>query len=139
MPNVSLIDRRLHSLSTDISQLISARHTELEKAERHWLIVGLKKELGGSVITTLAEAAILAPCVCRIVITTLKGAFVDHIGGNGAQLRDGSFQEAAFSRPQGLAFSQRRNALYIADTENHALRKVPHQQAYSYNVVDFGC
>lgn len=58
------------------------------------------------------------------MITDLEGNFVDQIGGNGQVLRDGSFEEAGFSRPQGLAFASTLNALYVADTENHALRKV---------------
>lgn len=61
----------------------------------------------------------------RIVITDLQGKYIDHIGGNGPLLKDGSFDEAAFNRPQGLAFSAKAGALYVADTENHALRKVP--------------
>ena len=61
---------------------------------------------------------------CRIVITDLQGKFIDQLGGNGPLLRDGSFEEAGFSRPQGLAFASVSNSLYVADTESHALRKV---------------
>ncbi|KAK9805135.1 hypothetical protein WJX72_001459 [[Myrmecia] bisecta] len=60
----------------------------------------------------------------RIVITTLDGRFLDQVGGNGPALRDGSYAEAAFKRPQGLAFSPALDKLYVADTENHALRCV---------------
>jgi hypothetical protein len=42
----------------------------------------------------------------------------------GAGLRDGGFDTAAFNRPQGVAYSPSGDALYVADTENHALRKV---------------
>ncbi|GLC49396.1 hypothetical protein PLESTB_000214800 [Pleodorina starrii] len=56
----------------------------------------------------------------RIVITDLNGRFIDQIGGNGPALQDGSFETAALNRPQGLAFSPRRNLLFVADTENHA-------------------
>ncbi|EFJ50214.1 hypothetical protein VOLCADRAFT_80356 [Volvox carteri f. nagariensis] len=58
----------------------------------------------------------------RIVITDLNGRFIEQIGGNGPALRDGSFETAAFNRPQGLVFSPRRNQLFVADTENHAVR-----------------
>ena len=61
---------------------------------------------------------------CRIVICDLSGQYIDQIGGNGPALQDGGFDSAAFNRPQGLAFSQRRGRLYVADTENHALREV---------------
>lgn len=58
------------------------------------------------------------------MITDLSGKFLEEVGGNGAGLRDGSFREAAFNRPQGLAYSPQQNLLYVADTENHALRQV---------------
>jgi len=60
----------------------------------------------------------------RVVITTLEGKFLMQIGGNGPSLMDGRFEDCAFNRPQGLAFDDTRNVLYVADTENHALREV---------------
>ncbi|KAH9689718.1 protein SUPPRESSOR OF QUENCHING 1 [Citrus sinensis] len=39
-------------------------------------------------------------------------------------LRDGSFDDATFNRPQGLAYNAKKNLLYVADTENHALREI---------------
>ncbi|CAD7700093.1 unnamed protein product [Ostreobium quekettii] len=60
----------------------------------------------------------------RIIITTLDGKFLTQIGGNGPHLEDGSFSECAFNRPQGLSFDASRNVLYVADTENHALREI---------------
>ena len=62
--------------------------------------------------------------MCRIVVTDLQGEFLSQIGGNGPNLIDGSFSDAAFNRPQGLAYSAQRGCLYVADTENHALREV---------------
>lgn len=61
---------------------------------------------------------------CRIVICDPEGRYIDQIGGNGPALRDGPFDVAAFNRPQGLAYSTDRGCLYVADTENHALREV---------------
>lgn len=58
------------------------------------------------------------------MICDLGGRYLDQIGGNGPALRDGSFDSAAFNRPQGLAYSKRHGSLYVADTENHALREV---------------
>lgn len=46
------------------------------------------------------------------------------MGGNGPGLTDGSYEAAAFNRPQGLAYSPARDVLYVADTESHALREV---------------
>ncbi len=58
----------------------------------------------------------------RIVITDLKGNFLEAAGAGRMGLRDGPFHQAAFNRPQGLAFSD--PYLYVADAENHALRRV---------------
>lgn len=61
----------------------------------------------------------------RIVVTDLDGNFIVQIGSTGEEgLRDGSFDDATFNRPQGLAYNAKKNILYVADTENHALREV---------------
>jgi len=60
----------------------------------------------------------------RIVVTTLDGQFMLQIGGGAARLADGSFSEARFNAPQGLSYDAAEDALYVADTNNHALRKV---------------
>lgn len=72
--------------------------------------------------------------LCRIVITDMEGRYLDQIGGNGPALRDGSFEAAALSRPQGSAYSHRRDCLYVADTENIALREVMPQHLYNPTV-----
>ncbi|XVF31476.1 hypothetical protein REPUB_Repub16aG0149400 [Reevesia pubescens] len=59
------------------------------------------------------------------VVTDLDGNFIIQIGSTGEEgLRDGSFDDATFNRPQGLAYNAKKNLLYVADTENHALRFV---------------
>ncbi|ESR46787.1 hypothetical protein CICLE_v10000268mg [Citrus x clementina] len=61
----------------------------------------------------------------RIVVTDLDGNFIVQIGSSGEEgLRDGSFDDATFNRPQGLAYNAKKNLLYVADTENHALREI---------------
>ncbi|XP_024015390.1 protein SUPPRESSOR OF QUENCHING 1, chloroplastic [Eutrema salsugineum] len=61
----------------------------------------------------------------RIIVTDLDGNFIVQIGSTGEEgFRDGSFEEAAFNRPQGLAYNAKKNLLYVADTENHALREI---------------
>ena len=58
----------------------------------------------------------------RIVIAKLGGS-VTHIIGSGEEgLADGEFDSAQFNHPQGMALAG--GVLYVADTENHALRKV---------------
>lgn len=63
----------------------------------------------------------------RIVVASLRtdgtSATTTMIIGNGqAGLTDGDFQSATFNRPRGMALLG--NVLYVADTENHALRSV---------------
>ena len=58
----------------------------------------------------------------RIVITKLDGTLIDTIGTADAGAADGTFDKATFNRPQGLALSG--DNLYVADTENHLIRRV---------------
>ncbi|CAM6081683.1 unnamed protein product [Calypogeia fissa] len=61
----------------------------------------------------------------RIVVTDLEGKFILQVGGGGGEgFRDGSFEYAAFNRPQGLTYNPSKNVLYVADTENHAVREI---------------
>ena len=58
----------------------------------------------------------------RIVIATLDGKLLDTIGSGQMGRADGDFQTASFDHPQGCALHG--DTLYVADTENHLLRKV---------------
>ncbi|HJP92049.1 MAG TPA: thioredoxin-like domain-containing protein [Pyrinomonadaceae bacterium] len=58
----------------------------------------------------------------RIVVTKLDGTLVDTIGTGDHGAADGPFDKATFNRPQGMALDG--NTLYIADTENHLIRRV---------------
>ncbi|KAF8779699.1 hypothetical protein HU200_002349 [Digitaria exilis] len=56
------------------------------------------------------------------LVTNLEGKFICQVGSSDEGLLDGPFDAALFNRPQGLAYNSKRNVLYVADTENHALR-----------------
>ncbi len=58
----------------------------------------------------------------RIVITDLDGKFIEVIGSGDIGKGDGDFQTATFNKPQGCALAG--ETLYVADNENHMLRKV---------------
>ena len=58
----------------------------------------------------------------RIVITDLKGTFLDAIGNGRNGLNEGDYKQATFDRPQGTCLVD--DTLYVADTENHAIRAV---------------
>jgi DNA-binding beta-propeller fold protein YncE len=58
----------------------------------------------------------------QILVATADGDPVDRIGSGRSGVADGSFEEAAFTRPQGLAVNAVTGALQIADTGNHLMR-----------------
>ena len=58
----------------------------------------------------------------RIVVAGLDGKLLDLIGAGPIGRSDGDFKTATFNHPQGCALVG--NTLYVADTENHLLRKV---------------
>jgi sugar lactone lactonase YvrE len=58
----------------------------------------------------------------RVLAADLQGRVQRVIGSGEPGLTDGPFQEARFTYPQGLALDG--NTLYVADTENHAIRRV---------------
>jgi thiol-disulfide isomerase/thioredoxin len=84
----------------------------------------------------------------RIVVASLGGEIKEVIGSGAIGLDDGSFEEATFNHPQGMALHGER--LYIADTENHAIRLAnlekrtittisgTGEQARQFNVPGFG-
>lgn len=60
----------------------------------------------------------------RIVISSLDGALLETIGTGTAGADDGPFDEATFFNPQGLALDAGHDWLYVADTDNHLLRRL---------------
>jgi thiol-disulfide isomerase/thioredoxin len=58
----------------------------------------------------------------RIVVAGLDGKLQYVIGSGAIGRRDGGFDECSFNHPQGMALVG--DVLYVADTENHLLRKV---------------
>ncbi|MFQ5600950.1 MAG: thioredoxin-like domain-containing protein, partial [Candidatus Krumholzibacteriia bacterium] len=58
----------------------------------------------------------------RILITHLDGTFVDAVGRGAPGRADGTFEEAAFDGPQGMAVDG--DVLYVAERQNHLVRRV---------------
>ena len=58
----------------------------------------------------------------RVLVADLDGKVSQVIGTGTIGLQDGSFNEAKFHQPQGMTLSEDGKTLYIADTENHAVR-----------------
>ncbi len=61
----------------------------------------------------------------RIVVMGAESGEVQAVIGSGkAGFKDGDFENATFDHPQGMALATDGATLYVADTENHALRQV---------------
>jgi thiol-disulfide isomerase/thioredoxin/DNA-binding beta-propeller fold protein YncE len=58
----------------------------------------------------------------RIVMARLDGKVQQVIGSGAIGRADGAFQACSFNHPQGMALVG--DVLYVADTENHLLRKI---------------
>ena len=58
----------------------------------------------------------------RIVVTTFDGTVVDVIGNGQIGQTNGGYETAQFHHLQGMAISG--ESLYVADTENHLIRRV---------------
>ncbi len=63
----------------------------------------------------------------RIVVTTLEGKVLSVIGDGKPGLKDGVYGKAEFHYPQGLTLAD-QDTLYVADTDNNALRRVDLKQ-----------
>ncbi|MGD1913140.1 MAG: thioredoxin-like domain-containing protein [Rivularia sp. (in: cyanobacteria)] len=78
----------------------------------------------GKILATDSKLFIADTGHHRIVVSNLNGEVLHTIGSGKPGLKDGSFSEAEFFAPQGMAFDEVNHILYVADTENHAIRKV---------------
>jgi len=78
----------------------------------------------GKVLATPASLFIADSGHHRIVMSSFDGEVLHIIGTGKSGLTDGSFEEAQFSSPQGMIFDSESQTLFVADTENHALRRI---------------
>jgi DNA-binding beta-propeller fold protein YncE len=72
----------------------------------------------------------------RIVVARLDGTVDQIIGGRKSGWRDGTPEEALFSQPQGMSVAQ--GALYVADLENHAIRRIDLETWHTTTIAGTG-
>lgn len=61
----------------------------------------------------------------RILVVELSsGRVLESIGSGRYAYLDGSFEQASFAYPQGMALSEDGSLLYVADVDNHAIRTI---------------
>ncbi|XP_032357248.1 NHL repeat-containing protein 2 [Etheostoma spectabile] len=58
----------------------------------------------------------------RILVVSSTGQLLHVIGGPKSGRQDGNLSQASFNSPQGVAI--KGDAVYVADTENHLIRKI---------------
>ncbi|KAM8876061.1 NHL repeat-containing protein 2 [Synchiropus picturatus] len=58
----------------------------------------------------------------RILVVSLSGQLLHIIGGTQPGKQDGSLTDSSFNSPQGVAM--KGEIIYVADTENHLIRKI---------------
>lgn len=72
----------------------------------------------------------------RLLVAGMDGAVRQVIGEGRPGLRDGSLQSSRFDSPEGMAL--RGESLFVADTENHAVRRVDLEKATVETVAGTG-
>ncbi len=60
----------------------------------------------------------------RVVIADTSGKVLAIAGSGKKGNNDGNFANAEFDNPQGMAYDEQKNLLYVADTDNHLIRKL---------------
>ena len=70
----------------------------------------------GKILATDSKLFIADTGHHRIVVSNLNGEVLHTIGSGKPGLKDGSFSEAEFFAPQGMAFDEVNHSLYVADT-----------------------
>ena len=68
----------------------------------------------------------------RVVLVTKDGMVKKTIGGSKAGWKEGGSREACFNAPQGVRYLD--GELFVADTENHIIRKVS-SVAFNYKNI----
>ena len=72
----------------------------------------------------------------RIVVSSFDGDVQQVIGTGEEAFVDGALEQAAFNHPQGMAIDG--DLLYVADTENHAIRRVDLQAGHVETIAGTG-
>lgn len=125
------------ALSRDIKKLVKKYQPQLNKTPLPVLLE--KNKVAGHILQfpskiefarnfsykniTKTNALIIADSKNnRIVVIRLDGKIILEVGSGKRGLKDGDIDSAQFNFPRGLLYKD--NILYVADTGNHALRKV---------------
>ena len=122
--NYEQFDQVIASLAADFRKLGALNEQPLKLALERATVGDLPLAFPGKVLAdALGDRLFIADSSHnRIVVTKLDGTLVETIGTGEKGATDGPRDKASFSGPQGMALDG--DSLYIADTENHLIRRV---------------
>lgn len=108
-----------------IDTILKKHEGKIDRRELNWKLERTKEKPGylsfpGKVLATADRVFIADSKHHRIVVADLQGKVLQTIGGAAEGFKDGSFAEAQFDEPLGMAL--KGDLLYIADRENHLIR-----------------
>jgi DNA-binding beta-propeller fold protein YncE len=115
---------------SDVIEVLLEKHFRKGTLAREPPVINNSKKISSTLlsfpgklaISDVGKIAISDSNHNRILVSDLSGK-IEHVVGSGhAGLVDGSFDLCKFFRPQGLAWNDK--FLFVADTENHAIRKI---------------
>ncbi len=118
------IDKDIENMTTEFRQKGQLDEKSLEFALERAKVGNLPLAFPGKVLADAKSNRLFISDSNhnRIVITDLQGKLIETIGSGESGLKDGDFKTSTFKRPQGMALDG--ETLFIADTENHAIRSV---------------
>jgi len=121
-----LLDKVIGALIAEFSEKGRIDRTPLELALEKYEVPDTTLSFPGKVLTAGWDGASDRLFISdsnhnRIVIADLDGSVIDIVGSGEAGAADGAFGEASFNKPQGMSLDGKH--LYVADTENHLIRR----------------
>ena len=116
-----LLDKVIGALIEDFSKQGKIDRTPLALALEQHKEPDTTLSFPGKVLVSSGRLFISDSNHNRILISDLDGNVTDIIGSGETGSADGPFAEASFNKPQGMSLDGKY--LYIADTENHLIRR----------------
>jgi DNA-binding beta-propeller fold protein YncE len=119
-----VLDNSISKLADEFRKRGELNETPLKLALERAKVGSLPLEFPGKVLADAKNGRLFIADSNhnRIVVTNLDGATQAVIGAGAAGATDGDFNSATFFRPQGMTLDGQQ--LYVADTENHLIRRV---------------
>lgn len=122
--HLELLDKTIAATVADFRKRGELKESPLELALERAKVGDLPLSFPGKILADAANDRLFIADSNhnRVVITSLSGNLIGVIGNGEPGAKDGAYEQASFNRPQGFALDG--DQLYVADTENHLIRRV---------------